>query len=193
MPPRQASTSTCAKATCATSTLDEPAGTDLLPVSRAPPPADVGRPAAHLRAGRGVAPSRRTVRVERFRVRPSGRGPARRTAPRRAGSAHDPVRRRRQPHRHHARRRRHAARCGGRRRTNGSGSSTSQDSRSRRSTAASTASRSTTTAASTSSWPGAARRVRLEGGYRPPAAARLRTGSCPEPEPRRCVESRPSG
>ena len=44
-------------------------GADLLPVPRAPASADVGRPAPRLRAGRGVAPSRRTVRVERVRVR----------------------------------------------------------------------------------------------------------------------------
>ena len=53
--------------------LDEPAALDLLPVPRAAPPADVGRPAPHLRAGRGLAPARRPVRVERVRARPQHR------------------------------------------------------------------------------------------------------------------------
>ena len=99
-----------------------------------------------LRASRGVAPARRTVRLERVRVRPSHRGPARRRPPGGARAAHGSLRGRRQPHRHRPRRRRDAARSGGRRGTSGSASSTSPGSSSRRSTAASEASRSTTPA-----------------------------------------------
>ena len=51
-------------------TVDGTGGADLLPVPRAAPPADLGRSATRVRAGRGVTRARRTVRVERVRVRP---------------------------------------------------------------------------------------------------------------------------
>ena len=54
-------------------------GADLLPVPRAPAPADLGRPAPHLRARRRLAAAGRTVRLERLRLRPPDRG-ARSTA-----------------------------------------------------------------------------------------------------------------
>src|SRR6266851_2086278 len=69
-------------------------GADLLPVPGAPAPADLGRPTPDLRTCCGVAPPRRTVRMERLRVRSSDRGPAGRTAPGRTAAAQNSVRRR---------------------------------------------------------------------------------------------------
>ena len=60
--------------------LGEPAGLDLLPVPRAPSPADLGRPPPHVRARRGIAPARRPVRLERVRVQPPVRRRGRRQA-----------------------------------------------------------------------------------------------------------------
>ena len=64
--------STCARATCATSPR-RAGGADLLPVPRAPAPADLGRSPPHLRARCRLAPAGRAVRLERLRLRPPRR------------------------------------------------------------------------------------------------------------------------
>jgi hypothetical protein len=48
--------------------LDEQAALIYCPFRALLHPADLGRPAQHLRTGRRIAPSRRTVRVERLQV-----------------------------------------------------------------------------------------------------------------------------
>ena len=96
-------------------------GADLLPVPRAPAPADLGRPPAHVRARRGFAPAGRAVRLERLRVRPPRRRARWTASTRRAGTAHDPLRGGRQPRSTSTATTARRARCGGRRRTSGSG------------------------------------------------------------------------
>ena len=82
-------------------------GAHLLPVSRAAPPADVGRPAAGVRAGRSLLAAGRPVRLERVRVQPAHRRGERRRVGR-AGRNPTPgrSRARRGADRHHARVRR---------------------------------------------------------------------------------------
>ena len=94
------------EATCATFDARRGGRARHLPVPGAPPPADVGRSAPRLRAGRDRPEAGRSLRVERLRLRPRVRGRGWTGSDRTSRSApHESLCARRQPRRHPARRR----------------------------------------------------------------------------------------
>jgi hypothetical protein len=102
--PRPAWSSTCAKATCATSSSTN-RRRSTVPIPGVVAPADLVRPTPHLRARRYLTPARRSFRLERLCLRPPGRRWLRRRTPRRASTAHSPLLSGGQPDRHRRRRR----------------------------------------------------------------------------------------